>query len=156
MSQLPDYITVDKAHGVMQTHALTRVQVRDLSPVFVDEPPSRGGEDRAPTPMEHILIALCGCTSVTTSRLAKKIRFQFDHLESFAEAELDQRGLSGRAEVDVHYRAVRLIIQITTNESDARLARLQALVDKYCPVSSFIKAAVANYTIEWQKVQPIE
>ncbi|WP_420630566.1 OsmC family protein [Candidatus Leptofilum sp.] len=156
MPNYPEYVTVDTAHGVMQTHALTRVQVRDLSPVFVDEPPSRGGEDRAPTPMEHILIGLCGCTTVTTSRLAKKIRFQFDHLESFVEAELDQRGLSGTADVDVHYRAVRLTILITTNESDARLARLQALVDKYCPVHSFVKAAVANYVVEWQKVDSVE
>lgn len=156
MSQLPDYITVDRAHGVMQTHTLTQIQVRNLAPVYVDEPPSRGGEDRAPTPMEHILIALCGCTTVTTSRLAKKMRFQFEHLESFVEAELDQRGLSGLAEVDVHYRAVRLIIQIATNESDARLAKLQTLVDKYCPVSSFVKTAVANYTVEWQKVKPVE
>ncbi|GJM42659.1 MAG: hypothetical protein DHS20C20_29410 [Ardenticatenaceae bacterium] len=156
MSQLPDYITVDTAHGVMQTHALTRVQVRDLSPVFVDEPPSRGGEDRAPTPMEHILIGLCGCSTVTASRLAKKIRFQFDHLESFAEAELDQRGLSGKADVDVHYRAVRLTIQITTNESEGRLARLQALVDKYCPVHSFVKAAVSDYTVVWERVLPGE
>ncbi len=156
MAQLPAYITVDKAHGVMQTHALTQVQVRDLAPVLVDEPPSRGGEDRAPTPLEHILIGLCGCTTVTTSRLAKKIRFQFDHLESFAEAELDQRGLSGEADVSAHYRAVRLTIRITTNESDTKLAKLQALVDKYCPVHSFVAAAVSDYTVIWEKVLPIE
>jgi uncharacterized OsmC-like protein len=156
MSQLPDYITVDRVHGVMQTHTQTKVQVRDLSPVLVDEPPSRGGEDRAPTPLEHILIGLCGCTTVTTSRLAKKIRFAFDHLEAFAEAELDQRGLSGEADVSAHYRAVRLTIRITTNESDAKLARLQALVDKYCPVHSFVAAAVPDYTVIWVKVSPVE
>ena len=156
MSQLPDDITIDAAHGVMQSHALTQVQVRDLAPVLVDEPPSRGGEDRAPTPLEHILIGLCGCTTVTTSRLAKKIRFQFTHLESFAEAELDQRGLSGEADVSAHYRAVRLTVRITTHESDAKLARLQALVDKYCPVHSFVSAAVSDYTVIWEKVQPGE
>ncbi len=156
MSQLPNHITVDAAHGVMQTHTLTQVQVRDLAPVLVDEPPSRGGKDRAPTPLEHILIGLCGCTTVTTSRLAKKIRFQFDHLECFAEAELDQRGLSGEANVSAHYRAVRLTIHITTHESDAKLTRLQALVDKYCPVHSFISAAVPDYTVTWEKVAPVE
>ena len=156
MIELPEYVTLDAAHGVMETHARTRVQVRDLSPVLVDEPPSRGGEDQAPTPLEHILVGLCGCTTVTTSRLAKKIRFQFDHLESFAEAEVDQRGLRGEAEVPVHYRAVRLTIRITTQESEARLARLQALVDKYCPVSRFVKAAVPDYTVTWEKVLPVE
>ena len=33
MTQLPEHVTVDAAHGVMQTHTLTRVQVRDLAPV---------------------------------------------------------------------------------------------------------------------------
>lgn len=55
----PDYVVVNRAHGRMLTHAASEVAVRDFR-VVVDEPPSRGGEDRAPSPLEYVLVALCG------------------------------------------------------------------------------------------------
>ncbi len=53
------YIAVNRAHGKMLTHSAAEVYVRDFPPVISDEPPSRGGENRGPSPLEYILIALC-------------------------------------------------------------------------------------------------
>ncbi len=55
----PDYVVVNRARGKMLTHAAAEVEVRHFR-IVVDEPPSRGGEDRAPSPLEYVLIALCG------------------------------------------------------------------------------------------------
>jgi uncharacterized OsmC-like protein len=55
----PDYIVINRARGRMLTHAAAEVYVRDFPAVIADEPPSRGGENRGPSPLEYILIALC-------------------------------------------------------------------------------------------------
>jgi len=59
MTETSDYIVVNRARGKMLTHAAAEVYVRDFPPVISDEPPSRGGDDRAPSPLEYILVALC-------------------------------------------------------------------------------------------------
>lgn len=53
------YLVSNHAHGVMLSHAAAEVHVRDFPAVISDEPPARGGEDRAPSPLEYILVALC-------------------------------------------------------------------------------------------------
>lgn len=53
------HIVVNRAHGRMLTHSASEIYVRDFPPVISDEPPSRGGENRGPTPLEYILVALC-------------------------------------------------------------------------------------------------
>jgi uncharacterized OsmC-like protein len=85
--------------------------------------------------------------------MADKIRFQYDDLESYAEGVLDTRGRKGEADVPVHYRAVRLTIRIKTGESDDRLTRLAELVGRYCPVDSLIRAAVPDYTVNWERME---
>jgi uncharacterized OsmC-like protein len=59
MTDQPDYIVVNRASGQMISHAAAEIQVRDFEPIVSDEPPSRGGENRGPTPLEYILVALC-------------------------------------------------------------------------------------------------
>lgn len=53
------YIVVNRARGKMLTHSASQIFVRDFPPLISDEPPSRGGENRGPTPLEYILVALC-------------------------------------------------------------------------------------------------
>jgi uncharacterized OsmC-like protein len=84
--------------------------------------------------------------------MAAKIRFKYEHLETFVEGDLDRRGRKGLADVPVHFCAVRLIIKIKTAEPDKRLQRLADLVSRYCPVDSLIKAAVPDYTVVWERL----
>lgn len=58
-SEGSDYIVTNCARGKMIDHAAVEVYVRDFPPVLSDEPPSRGGNNRGPSPLEYILIALC-------------------------------------------------------------------------------------------------
>lgn len=52
-------VVVNRARGEMLSHAASAIHVRGLPPVISDEPPSRGGEDRGPSPLELVLAALC-------------------------------------------------------------------------------------------------
>ncbi|MDH5606199.1 MAG: hypothetical protein OEY93_04875 [Anaerolineae bacterium] len=49
----------NRARGEMIDHAAAHVYVRDFEPIISDEPPSRGGHDQGPSPLEYILAALC-------------------------------------------------------------------------------------------------
>lgn len=84
--------------------------------------------------------------------MAKKIRFEYENLKVFAEGDLDTRGRKGLANVPVHYQAVRLRIQIKSNEPDKKIERLQELVARYCPVDSLIRAAVPDYVVAWERI----
>ena len=142
----------NKAHGKMRDHAATEIYIRDFPAVLSDEPPSRGGNNTAPSPLELMLAALCACVNVSTSRMAQKIRFTYDDLETFAEGDLDTRGRKGEADVPVHYHTVRLKVRIKTSETDDRINRLADLVSRYCPVDSFYQAAVQNYHVTWERM----
>ncbi|HXV58268.1 MAG TPA: OsmC family protein [Gaiellaceae bacterium] len=148
----PDYIVVNRAEGRMLTHSATEVAVRDHL-VVSDEPPSRGGENRGPSPLEYILVGLCACVNVSTGRMAEKMRFAYSHLETSAEGVLDTRGRRGLADVPVHYQAVRLTVRIRTDEPDARLAKLQDLVGRYCPVESLLHSACQEFDVTWERLE---
>jgi uncharacterized OsmC-like protein len=54
-----EYIVVNRARGRMLTHTSAEIVVREHAPIVSDEPPARGGENRGPTPLEFVLVALC-------------------------------------------------------------------------------------------------
>jgi uncharacterized OsmC-like protein len=43
----------------MLTRTSAEIVVREHPPIVADEPSSRGGEDRGPTPLEFVLVSLC-------------------------------------------------------------------------------------------------
>ncbi len=58
MRDTPEHVVVNRACGRMLTPAAAEIRVREFT-VVSDEPPSRGGDDRGPTPLEYVLVALC-------------------------------------------------------------------------------------------------
>lgn len=84
--------------------------------------------------------------------MADKIHFRYEYIETYSEGILDTRGRKGLADVPVHYKSVYLTIKIWTDESPTRLQRLSDLVARYCPVDSFVRAAVPEYHITWERI----
>jgi hypothetical protein len=54
-----DFTVTNRARGKMLTHAAAEMYVRDFPAIISDEPPSRGGTNSGPSPLELILVALC-------------------------------------------------------------------------------------------------
>lgn len=84
--------------------------------------------------------------------MAKKIKFEYQDMETHAEGTLDTRGRKALADVPVHYKTVNLTIRIKTEETYKRLERLAELVSRYCPVDSFVEAAVPDYNVTWERM----
>lgn len=146
-----EHVVVNRAEGAWSAPMTTTLRARQFT-VTSDEPPARGGQDGGPTPLELLMASLCACTTVSAARMAAKLRFAYSALETVAEGELDTRGRKGEADVPVHHRSVRLRVRIATEESDAKLDRLADLVGRYCPVDSFMRAAVPDYEVAWERM----
>ena len=88
--QMKPIITM-KMEGEADTHALTKMEVRDLS-ISTDEPVERGGTNTAPSPTETMLASLIGCTNVITQKIATKHGIDVLRLKIGVTAQLDRRG----------------------------------------------------------------
>ena len=82
-----------KVNALAQSHARTRVNVRDLE-VIVDEPEARGGTNLGATPTETIAVALAGCLNVVGHRCAEKVGVKILNLEIDINAKFDRRGVT--------------------------------------------------------------
>jgi putative redox protein len=151
LREVEEYVVTNRARGEMIDRAACAIHVREFPPLLSDEPPSRGGQDRGPSPLELLLASLCSCTNVTAGRMAEKLRFEYSGLETHAEGELDTRGRRGLADVPVHYRAVRLRVTIATGEPDKRIERLAHLVARYCPVDALMRPVVPDFEVTWER-----
>lgn len=151
LREVEEYVVTNRARGEMIDDAACAIHVRAFPPLVSDEPPSRGGQDRGPSPLELLLASLCACTNVTAGRMAEKLRFEYSGLDTHAEGELDTRGRRGLADVPVHYSAVRLRVTIATDEPDERVGRLAALVARYCPVDALLRPVIPDYEVTWER-----
>lgn len=112
----------------------SRIGLRSFS-VTVDEPPTLGGSDTAPNPVEYYLAGLLSCQVVTYRFWAERLGIEFDDLKLSAEGDLDVRGFFGLdPDVRPGFTAVRVLVDITGPASDDDYRRLQDVVEQHCPV----------------------
>jgi putative redox protein len=101
-------------------------------------------EKTASSPMELVLIALCGCTASDVVGILKKKREPFSGLEVLAHAERAADYPAVYAEIKLTYR-VRGAVTPKAMEDAVRLSK-----EKYCSVSAMLeKTAKISYSIEY-------
>jgi putative redox protein len=107
-----------------------------------------------PTPMEAVLVALCGCTSVDVVSILKKKRQPLAELTVSATAEQ-------RAEPPNYFNKIRLVYTVTPDAGEqlSRKAVEDAVAlskDKYCSVSAMLeKTAEIEFVIEYVGGEPV-
>jgi putative redox protein len=107
-----------------------------------------------PTPMEAVLMALCGCTQVDVVSILQKKRQPLASLTVSAEAEQT-------AEPPRVFNKIRLVYSVTA-EGGEQLSR-KAVEDavalsknKYCSVSAMLeKSAEIEFAIEFANGEPL-
>ncbi len=100
-------------------------------------------EKSASTPMELVLIALCGCTASDVVGILRKKREPFTALEVRAKAERAEGYPAVYTSIHLTY-VVRGEVSKKAMEDAVRLSK-----DKYCSVSAMLeKTAKITYTIE--------
>jgi putative redox protein len=102
-----------------------------------------GAEKTANSPMELVLIALCGCTSADVVSILRKKREPFTGLEVSASSERAEGYPAVFTAIHLTYR-VRGQVTKKAMEHAVRLSK-----EKYCSVSAMIeKTAKITYIIE--------
>ena len=100
-------------------------------------------EKTANTPMELVLIALCGCTASDVVGILKKKREPFTSLEVSAEGERVDGYPAVYTEIRLQYRVTGKV-SAKAMEDAVRLSK-----EKYCSVSAMLqKTAKVEYQIE--------
>jgi putative redox protein len=103
-----------------------------------------GGEKTASTPMELVLIALCGCTASDVVGILRKKREAFTSLEVSAQAERASGYPAVYTEIKLTYR-VSGKVSHKSIEDAVRLSK-----EKYCSVSAMLgKTAKITAEIEY-------
>jgi putative redox protein len=128
----------------------TEVYLREFPPLVTDEPKHRNGTDTAPTPLETVLGALCGCEGATIFYIAEAMRFEYSGVEFEGSSVVDLRGPRGVPGVRPYYESVDLKIIIYTDEVEGRVEKLAKNVEFRCPVMNLLRSADVKLTVDWE------
>jgi uncharacterized OsmC-like protein len=133
-------------------------QVRDLPPIYLDEPLELGGKNMGPTPLEMTLCALNSCTAMIMNILQREMSFKFagarfeaEGIHDVRRAEMKRTGkLFSQVEpIAYHYHKVIQRVYLRTSESDERLALFRSEVERLCPLAALLRDAKVNVKTEW-------
>lgn len=103
--------------------------------IEVDEPPTLGGANTAPNPVEYYLASLLSCQIVTWRFWADKLGIAVDDISARAEGDLDVRGFFGFDDtVRAGFGEVRVVVRVSGPESPQRYRELHEAVEAHCPV----------------------
>jgi putative redox protein len=105
-----------------------------------------GDKKSGNSPMELVLIGLCGCTGYDVASILRKKREPFTGLEVHAKADRAAQPPSVYTEIHLTYR-VRGNVSHKAVEDAVRLSE-----EKYCSVAAMLsKTARISYQIEYQE-----
>ncbi|WP_320406865.1 OsmC family protein [Thermococcus paralvinellae] len=90
---MPDLKFSIIGEGVSPTKTIAKVRNFE---VIVDEPPSLGGTDAGPNPVEYLLVALAGCLNVVGHLVAKEMGFTINSLKIKISGTLDPTKFMGK------------------------------------------------------------
>ena len=104
------------------------------------------GRSPGPSPMELVLIGLCGCTGYDVADILRKKREPFTSLEVRAEAERAPSPPTVYTDIRLIYRVGGKVSRKAVEDA-VRLSE-----EKYCSVSAMLrKTAKISYTIEYKE-----
>lgn len=109
----------------------------------VDEPPSLGGSDAGPNPVELILAALGTCQEITYRAYATVLGIPLDSVSVKLEGDIDLRGFFAVDDsVRAGYEGIRGTVRIVSSASEEQLQLLRGAVNAHCPVLDIIAKPV--------------
>jgi uncharacterized OsmC-like protein len=93
--------------------------------VGADHPMVLVGQDRGPTPAEHLLAALAACLTAGIGNIAAARGVELTEVESTVEGDIDLNGILGLSdEVRNGFQDVRINFRIRGNASDEMLRQI--------------------------------
>jgi uncharacterized OsmC-like protein len=128
------------SHQVEGLRSETKIRQFSLT---VDEPPSLGGTDTGPNPVELVLAALATCQEITYRAYATALGIPLESVSVKLEGSLDLRGFFAVKDgVRAGFNEVRGVVNLKSSAPAADLAKLKDVVDAHCPVLDILRAPV--------------
>ena len=127
----------------------TAADVRQFG-LTVDEPPTLGGTDHGPTPVELILTALGTCQEIVYATYARVLGIPVDAVAVRVEGRLDPRGFFGVTDVAAGFSDISFSVDIASPAGPEAIGRLVATVNAHCPVLDILRQPVpvtGNYRL---------
>lgn len=113
---------------------------------FADEPTHAGGEDRGPTPHEHLLAGLGSCTTMTARLYADRKGWALDKVSVQLRRARDPRTAPGPDGRPVRVERFELAVRFEGDLTDAERERLLEIVAR-CPVHRTLEAEIQIVTV---------
>lgn len=108
-----------------------------------DEPPSIGGDDSAPNPIEYVLATLGKCQAITYKAVASLKGIHLNSVTIKTKGDLDLQGFLGLNEnIRPGFQNVEYDTVLESNEDYEKLLRLSKQVESLCPVLDIISNPV--------------
>jgi uncharacterized OsmC-like protein len=105
--------------------------------------PATGGDGSLACSGDMLLQALVACAGVTLRSVATSLELNVGGTVR-AEGDLDFRGTLGvDREAPVGFRAIRLVLELSTDAGDEQVATLVRLTERYCVVYQTLRGGVA-------------
>lgn len=117
--------------------------------VFVDEPDSLGGTDKAMNPVELLLSALGSCHSVVARTYAERFDVDLINFKVELEGDIDLDGFFDKTDVRPGFSDIRACYFIHTNASEEKVEAFVKFLESHCPLVDTIENTV-NYTSSYQ------
>ncbi len=106
--------------------------------------PAVGGQPDLPCSGDILMASLAGCFELTTRLVAAALGMPLHRLEIRVEGEWDARGTLGvDREAPVGFTAIRVLVDLETEGSEDRVARLIASAERYCVVGTTLASPPA-------------
>jgi uncharacterized OsmC-like protein len=120
----------------------SEARIRQFS-LTVDEPPTLGGSDAGPNPVELVLAALATCQEITYRAYATALGIPLDSVSVKLDGALDLRGFFAVSDdARPGFTGVEGTVTLKSSASREQLAKLKEVVDAHCPVLDILRAPV--------------
>lgn len=114
--------------------------------VVTDSPPTLGGPNEAPNPVELLLAALAGCAAFVCERAAQEMGIELRAVGVTAAGDFDPRGVCGEP-IDPRFQGFRLRLSLDGPDAAQGALLLQAFKTR-CPVyTTLSRAAPVEITL---------
>ena len=148
---------VFRANTRLEEDVRCSINIREFSPIMIDEPPELGGQNSAVNPVEIVLGALGTCQEIMYSAYASVMDIELESVEVNARGFLDLKGLFGIDEnVPPGFNRITFDTAISSPADSAALSQLVATVESHCPVMDILTRPMSvkgNVTINGQKLE---
>ena len=126
--------------GTSESATKLRVSARGFSFV-IDEPPSLGGTDEGPNPVEFILAGLAGCINIVVHMVAQERGVEIRGVSVRVEGDLDPARLMAQpTENRAGFAGIRLVAEVDSPAERAEIEEILRIAETRCPVADNLGA----------------